>query len=451
MASLRTLFCAYRAHSQALVHDEAYSFLKYLNGPWSDVWTPLFDANNHVLATFLTRLSISVFGVSEFSLRLPSVAAGFLMTIGFFRVLQSCRSPWVRWISLVALSLHPLLLDFSVAARGYGLGIAALAWALYYALQRRHVYTGLLLGLGIAANLTILFPALALSCATGLLSPPRSRLRSALAILLPALTVAGAICGFPMRNAALWHFYVGTETITDSLFDLTLSSFRNPALPGPLLGSIDASRMVAKYGIPLAVTVFLACIFFVWRRWQEAPRSVLAVPLALVLAAIGQIAAHGFFDAKYPVDRTGLYLIVMAGLSWATLADLARSRLSRILMLLPTAFLLIQFLTQVQTTSFRVWPFNAATRAVALRLKEQCEDKAPESLTLSADVSDAPSLEFYRIHLPIPCLQPVERNLTQPLSDHDFYLFNSLSPEMVRPVEVLYLDLTYGSRLARDR
>ena len=54
--------------------------------PWSDLWSPYFDANHHVLYTFLAKLSVSLLGASELSMRLPSLIAGLAMMIGIYRV-----------------------------------------------------------------------------------------------------------------------------------------------------------------------------------------------------------------------------------------------------------------------------------------------------------------------------------------------------------------------------
>src|SRR2546421_4785714 len=75
-AFARTVVCAWRAAHQSITHDEAFSFLRFIDGPWSSLWSR-YDAANHVLYSFLAKLSVTLFGLSEFSLRLPSVLAGF--------------------------------------------------------------------------------------------------------------------------------------------------------------------------------------------------------------------------------------------------------------------------------------------------------------------------------------------------------------------------------------
>ncbi len=134
----RLAFCAYRAVHQSITVDEAFTYNRFINGPWRNLVED-YDANNHILHSILVRLSVHLFGLSEFSVRFPSLISGFFLILGSFWVLLRIRSPWIRWITILTLSLHPLLLDFSVAARGYGMGLAFLVWAVYFCMDRRYV------------------------------------------------------------------------------------------------------------------------------------------------------------------------------------------------------------------------------------------------------------------------------------------------------------------------
>src|SRR5215467_13074818 len=55
-ALVRLGFCTYRALTQSIVHDEGFSFQRFVSGPWSNVYST-YDANNHVLNTLLAKLS----------------------------------------------------------------------------------------------------------------------------------------------------------------------------------------------------------------------------------------------------------------------------------------------------------------------------------------------------------------------------------------------------------
>ncbi len=76
---------------------------------------------------------------------------------------------WLTALSVAALSLNPFVLDYLSAARGYGLGLGFLLWAMYHLMryfddssQLRLYKAGLGLGLSVASTLIYLYPAVAL-------------------------------------------------------------------------------------------------------------------------------------------------------------------------------------------------------------------------------------------------------------------------------------------------
>ena len=71
------LVCLYRAVTQSIVHDEALTYQLYLAGPAARIFD-LYDANHHFLNTLLMKVSVSLFGLSEWSMRLPALAGSAL-------------------------------------------------------------------------------------------------------------------------------------------------------------------------------------------------------------------------------------------------------------------------------------------------------------------------------------------------------------------------------------
>ena len=121
----------YRAATQSLVHDEALTWQLYLAGPASAIFQQ-YDPNHHFLATVLFRVSTTLFGQSEFAMRLPTVLAGawFFWTVFQLSALV-LGDGWLLLLGCSVLTLNPILLDFLVAARGYGLAMAGLFWGLF--------------------------------------------------------------------------------------------------------------------------------------------------------------------------------------------------------------------------------------------------------------------------------------------------------------------------------
>jgi hypothetical protein len=171
--------------------------------------------------------------------------------------------------------------------------------------------------------------------------------------------------------------------------------------------------------------------------------------VTLVVTLFGLFVSHRYFGVQYPIDRTGLYLWVLAVFSWAVLVDVTRSPVARWWLILPALALAIQFATQIQSSEFGIWPFNAGNKAIALRLRTECAHKPAQSVSVSSHFSDEGSLNFYRITYGIECLEPLVRADPQPMEGYDFYVLSPLGAKSGEGMEVLYEDPVSGSRLVR--
>ncbi|HSW50303.1 MAG TPA: hypothetical protein VLH09_09025, partial [Bryobacteraceae bacterium] len=75
----------YRAATQSIVHDEAFSWDLFLSGPWPQLLNS-YQTSHHVLHTVLCKISIQLLGLSEISMRLPSLLGGLLYLVMVFRI-----------------------------------------------------------------------------------------------------------------------------------------------------------------------------------------------------------------------------------------------------------------------------------------------------------------------------------------------------------------------------
>lgn len=98
------LYIIIRAVLIPITYDEAATFFHYVHigtfWPGEAHW----DANNHILNSWLTWLSYTAFGNSEFILRIPNVLAGLLyLTFSQRLSFQIDRKPlrWALFLSLV--------------------------------------------------------------------------------------------------------------------------------------------------------------------------------------------------------------------------------------------------------------------------------------------------------------------------------------------------------------
>jgi hypothetical protein len=121
---------AYRADTQTIAHDEALEYEWFLDGGVGHVL--VYNPANHVLFTLLAKPVVWFLGPREVILRSPSL---FGTAIYLLAIYLLCRRLFGRgvmlFLSIAMLCLNPQILDFMPAARGYILGLAGLAVAMY--------------------------------------------------------------------------------------------------------------------------------------------------------------------------------------------------------------------------------------------------------------------------------------------------------------------------------
>jgi hypothetical protein len=418
-ALVRLAVCCWRAAHQSITVDEATTYNQFVSGPWLKLFGR-FDANNHILSSLLIKLSVATGGLSPFTMRFPSLIAGFFLTLGVFWVLKQVQSPVIRWTVFTLLCLHPLLLDFSIAARGYSLSLALFVWALYFCFDRRYLPAGFLLGLSIGANLSMLFPVLAMLVVIALLER-----KLPLNLVVPAFFVSAVIGGPSLRHATPRSFYLGYPGLHDAVNSYVFSSLHAKPDQLGILGGAEEADRIGMFGLPLSGLLLAGASLRVRDRRQLIPL------LTLVVTVLGLVLAHLVFGVNYPADRTCLYFVVLGAFAWAIAADSFSSRWVQALWLLPVLLLSIQFSTQLQTRYFQFWQWEADDQDIAAQIRLACAGKPDNSMIVSASWLHQPSLEFYRRCWHISALRPVTRYDPTPLTGFDFYVLSGGDLERV--------------------
>jgi hypothetical protein len=464
----------YRAATLGITHDEAVTWEWFVaRGPGRIFSAREFDANNHVLYSLLAWAAVRLLGLSEFFLRLPSVLGGLgllLATTRLFRLLSGSRA--LTLAGLAAVALNPLAMDFQVAARGYGLGLALSVWAWYLLGRtlvtrtesreesRALVTAGLAQGLAVGANLVYAFPNLALGLAylpVRIVSSGADRratsMRLALRYVLPGTAVALVLTIPLVGHLGSDRFYYGTATLAEAAQSLVQPSVyalshRDPwGLPpeldpdGPGLGSYALMAGVVGLLVPLPAALYRLS------RNGAASRDKRTVLYAFVagglVALLGLLAAaHWAVGVPFPKDRTGLYFIpltvgcliltVRHRRAWAAGTTITLAGLAGV------------FAWQTQAEYLYLWRFDAGTvrvyRLLAARAVEQ------PGLRVGHDWVFEPGLNFCRALDAVPPFPPFGRE--NPNGDCDvFYLEAQTAREWMSAgrLRVVYEDPVSGS------
>lgn len=368
----------YRAVTQSIVYDEALTWELYIAGPFSAIFQH-FDANHHFLNTLLMRLSTGIFGVSEWSMRLPALGGAALYFTAVYRLARSAfQEDWTFLLAVALLSLNPFVLDFMVAARGYGMGLALWMWALALVYEqtkseiprpRELALAGSALALSVTANLIFVPPAAALAGMTvyflSTKKPPeaakRRKQKQSARKGPPWIWFTGPIVVIavvflllaPVEDMKAEQFYTGAASIAESLRSLASVSLEHS---GPLRDGTapDLWRDVVAFGIaPLVLAGGLAL------GAVRRDRLLILAAGAAVFSAVALLLTHVVLGRPYPADRTGIYflpLVMLVLIGLARMVPVAPYVLGGLFVLL--------FAAEFNTRKFYVWDYDADTRTM---------------------------------------------------------------------------------------
>jgi len=385
-AGLAFCWIVARACIQSITIDEADTYLAYVRPARPTYWEAA--ANNHVLNSLLMRLSTSLLGVSNFSLRLPAVlGAALYITAAYVLVRLMTRSLPLAWGLLVCLVSNPFVMDYLVAARGYSLALAFLMAALAYAAWRESsgadplrtcAVCSAAIALSFAANFSfaiadaVTLAGIALWCASGKRSI-RHYARIAAAAIVPGLLVAlyltGAILAHWPRNEFRW----GATTFQWSMQTIGEQSFHKLS---PYLVPEPPYEFLLRHRHLLLPLLGLACLWrlivLVRTRPAEPDGSrAWLVRLGLVTGAgvVLAVALHGVlvaaFHMLWPRGRTGLFVPPLAILAVGALASIpCVSKMgiaSRRVITALVAAIGCYFILCLRLTWFDEWYWNAGS------------------------------------------------------------------------------------------
>jgi hypothetical protein len=489
-----------RARGQSIAHDEALTFEWFLEG--SNYRLLTFNTTNHVLFTIIAKFFLSHFGVSEFSLRAPSLF-GAAIYLGFTYLLSKklFGKGIMLPLSVALLGLNPLLMDFMAAARGYSLGMAFLAAAMYFLARltdretfpleeatwhRDCAVASVFLALSVAASLTNLIPAVSLAVSfaaialRGRLNFSELRDRSvrifAQYIIFPGLSV-GVIILWPfLIQARPAMFNMGLRHGSDAIRDLFNSSFLYKwtgdvysislgAVP-PIAGSWQ--QRVSDLGVyavvPLTFFFVLFSLIFLLRGRTESDRSQTShfqlFGVAAIACVVLTVLLHVIVRVNYPVSRTCLYFIQLFTISALLSARELRFRFPRSHMKLIgwiiVAAVLFDYALSLNTAYFRYNAYDVISRQLFKTISEDAQARGLTGVRVGGTWWYEPEINFYRRRYKADWMLEYDikdrsywwqtPNSLVP-SDYDYFVFTRASdPGLTSPrIKTIFRDVTTGT------
>jgi 4-amino-4-deoxy-L-arabinose transferase-like glycosyltransferase len=429
----------YRARVQSIAHDEATTYQYFLDG---GVYHVLFyNPANHALFTILAKPFVWFLGISEFTLRAPSLfaAAGYLIAT-YLLCAKLFGGTLLLPLSVALLSFNPQILDFLPAARGYSLGLACLAAAMYIftTLLDRGDFNpddkswrwgcataSVLLALSVAASFTNIVPATCMTfsfsvVALGGFSAFTKFGDHRLRVLAQYLIFPGVAAGFGI----LWPFLIQARPAhvetnmggaADALRDWFNASFLYkwtgdvhsslgavPSAPGSWPARVSDLGMYVL--LPLlfcfvALGLFLALRFPAEARTKQNAQMRMYAGAA-VTSVVFIFLLHVIVGINYPFSRYCLFFIPLLTIGALLTGREIYARFTRVYWkaagLAIAAFVVFDYALSINTSYFRYNAYDVISREL---FETIAKDAAPRGLTnvrVGGTWWYEPEINFYR-------------------------------------------------------
>jgi hypothetical protein len=330
----------YRAATQAVSIDEATTYLLFVNADDPLHW--IGSTNNHVLNTALMRLTTRLFGVSEFTVRMPAMLGAALYISACYRFCRRLDAGVVlRWGALLCLIFSPFIMDYLVAGRGYGMALGFLMTALLADPKtlRGCVLASTTIGLCFASNFSFAFVCAAVLGGQFLRSwsaVERGKLLAAYAI--PPILTTWLIAAPTIINYPRAELTYGVRTLRETFASLLESQ-------------------LAHHTAWLYLPVGLITLAWLIHIRKQLPRDTVLYGGAFLAALMLHVAAFHTIGLLYPWDRTGIFFVPLFFCAVAAAATVPGGwlRTAQIGALLFAAALNFTFL---RLDRFEEWDFN---------------------------------------------------------------------------------------------
>lgn len=392
-----------RAAVQSITVDEAMTYTVFV----SPGLYLRYAANNHILNSTLMYGFTKMLGLSQFTARLPALLGAALYIAAAYRL---CRllgekgtlraSLFVQLTVFVCLVFNPFILDYLVAARGYGLALGFLMWAMVYPVWTEEQGGSLLLacavsslcaGLSVDANFSFAFVNLAVMAAI-LLSAWRRRpnqwFRLLAASALPGAAIVAIVSGYALLHLHPGELIYGAHGLRE------------------MFGSIIESSLFQNRFVFLKALVFplVGVTGLVWLSYSAAriPRLGLAAAAIFAVTVAIHWTAFRLFGLLLPKDRTAIYFFPLFMIAAGVLAAIPpASRLGRSLragFIGSLAVMAVYFLFCLRLTYFKEWYWNADMQKTYAVLS--CLNREHQVTRVTSTWSYRGPLNFYQLAQP---------------------------------------------------
>ncbi|MGB1243586.1 MAG: hypothetical protein ACPG49_13745, partial [Chitinophagales bacterium] len=412
-------FTIYKALNASFTHDE-FTLLSYAERSYYGIF--IIDppyAGCHILLTFLVKPIITLFGISEFTLRLPTLIGHLIYLIFTYRlVVLLHRNNWVVFCTWLLLNANPYLLDFFAIGRGYGLAIAMMMVSCYYFLRfvkengtnTKYLFGAFFAGfLAVYTNFTLLNYYVALLGTWGLYvlyhlwKTPNFSFQKALKIhwVVPIVTLfMAAIIYIPLKRLVETdQFYFAGM---NGFWQDTVRSLAESYMYGMPYGIYV--EFVTSMLFTMAFLVTLALLFFHWTTQKEASRdwAFTAMISIFSLAMLSTIVQFHTIGTKYLFARIALFYLPLLFISFSFFLQYAVDtvpfkKYALFLIGVLNIFVAYHSIRACNTHTYRDWWYDKNSKGIMEYLRDEVTPAFPDDERINVGLKwiYVPSFYFY--------------------------------------------------------
>jgi hypothetical protein len=404
-----------RAVTQSVTPGEAVNYDRFIGPHWQESLSH-YDSNNHFLNTLLVRISTARIHLTELSLRLPSLLFGALYLWAAYRIARRWFGEGRVFLAVLGLLvLNPFVLDAMSEARGYGMALACLMWAIELAASGGSTaWAGVLLGLSVAASLSFLAPATALILVLAL---SRQKLGYMPHVALLTMFV---LLVLPLNHAEIDTIRDGATSLRQTLNELTT-------------GSLDTdSSMVA--GV-MRILIGLLAVVGILAAFRRSVPPLMGLTGGVLAFSLGFVwLAHWKMGTAFP-ETGGIYLIPIVTIFIAFLITRWRGGSAELAFVVLAAVCIARYADHLRF-SYMAGETVTGGRALAKALRA---DAGQRGVRVGVSAPAEPIVRYYRWRY-----RQANWSEIQPVGDgsFDYYVLTAQDAPLVekRGLRVLYRD-----------